>query len=101
MNIVASIRKRLGIEKQRGALRTDNGVMNLLYGWTRKPLFLEKDPMLIRSYFIDPFGTLLLKDEPERTATAVRICNMIGIWKTAELFALPRALPTELKGIAV
>ena len=98
---VQSIRQRFGIRPQNGAFRTDIGVMNLFGERTRMGPFPKKDPMLIRSYFVDPLGTLLLKDEQERTATAVKICNMIGIWKTAELFVLPRALPTELKGVAV
>lgn len=66
------------------------------------PIKLKKaERVLIRSYFYDPCGTLLLKEEPEQTNIAVKIANAIGIWKTVDLFAYPRAVPTELKGIAV
>lgn len=66
------------------------------------PIKLKKaERTLIRSYFYDPCGTLLLKEKPEQTNIALKIANAIGIWKTVDLFAYPRPIPKKLKGITV
>lgn len=156
MNI-DSIRKQLGIEPQKGALRTDNGVRNLLVGMdfgrdksetviceSRKVRLVARyslpyDPHLrsYRDWFNEEFNKRLskffanimkeieadifawIKRNPICYMNPCRaildgICGVITPaiyphgnvlaerYDVAEFFLqFPRALPTELKGIAV
>ena len=91
MNI-DSIRKQLGIESQSGALRTDNGLAAIakMFGFeieSASPIPKHE----LQELFDDAIGVEWIDD--------VRYKD--GTWMPYPHYAVPRALPIELKGVAV
>ena len=102
-----SIRKQLGIEPQKGALRTDNGarrLLSFLAGFALEPLPIPWIPVLYNSrrhpaetmmYIVEHYDI----SHPPWSASGVGILSLFLDCHYS--LAFPRALPTELKGVAV